>query len=314
MKKQTAGIHHISAIVGHPQENIDFYSGVMGLRLVKQTVNFDDPGTYHLYFGDEGGNPGTIITFFPWPNARQGRIGDGQVGVTSYVVPTGALDFWEKRLRKYDVEFEKVKRFGETYLQFDDPHGLHLELVAREAGEENAWSVDDVTREVAIKGFGGTTLYSSAPDETAATLTDVLGLEMMGVEGDYTRFRALADIGNIIDLKMVTGDRGTIGAGTVHHIAWRANDKADHLEWQEYAMNHGQHVTEVKDRNYFDAIYFRESGKILFEIATDPPGFAIDESPETMGTKLMLPPQFEQQREHLVQSLIPIQVPPNKVR
>ncbi|MFJ7850104.1 ring-cleaving dioxygenase [Peribacillus sp. NPDC097206] len=314
MKKQTAGIHHISAIVGHPQENIDFYSGVLGLRLVKQTVNFDDPGTYHLYFGDGGGNPGTIITFFPWANARQGRIGDGQVGVTSYVVPTGALGFWENRLQKYDVEFEKVKRFGETYLQFDDPHGLHLELVAREAGEENAWAVDDVTREVAIKGFGGATLYSCEPGETAATLTDVLGLEMMGVEGDYTRFKALADIGNIIDLKMVTGVRGTIGAGTVHHIAWRANDKADHLEWQEYAMNHGQHVTEVKDRNYFDAIYFRESGKILFEIATDPPGFAIDESPETMGTKLMLPPQFEQQREHLVQSLIPIQVPPNKVR
>ncbi|MGE7118769.1 ring-cleaving dioxygenase [Peribacillus sp. NPDC046944] len=314
MKKQTAGIHHISAIVGHPQENIDFYSGVLGLRLVKQTVNFDDPGTYHLYFGDGGGNPGTIITFFPWANARQGRIGDGQVGVTSYVVPTGALDFWEKRLTTFHVKVEKVKRFGETSLQFDDPHGLHLELVARGAGEENAWAVDDVTREVAIIGFGGATLYSSAPDETAATLTDVLGLEMMGVEGDYTRFRALADIGNIIDLKMVTGVRGTIGAGTVHHIAWRANDKADHLEWQEYAMNHGQHVTEVKDRNYFDAIYFRESGKILFEIATDLPGFAIDESPETMGTKLMLPPQFEQQREHLVQSLIPIQVPPNKVR
>lgn len=312
MKKQTTGIHHISAIVGHPQENIDFYSGVLGLRLVKQTVNFDDPGTYHLYFGDKGANPGTIITFFPWANARQGRIGDGQVGVTSYVVPTGALDFWEKRLAQFDVEFERGNRFGEISIQFDDPHGLHLEIVAREAGELNAWSVGDVTKEVAIKGFGGATLYSSAPSETAKTLTDVLGLEMIGVEGDYTRFKSSADIGNIIDLKMVTGVRGTIGVGTVHHIAWRAKDQADHLDWQEYAMNLGQQVTEVKDRNYFDAIYFRESGKILFEIATDPPGFAIDETPETLGTQLMLPVRYEQYREKLVQSLIPIQVRPVK--
>ena len=230
--------------------------------------------------------------------------------MTSYVVPTGALDFWEKRLAQFDVEFERGNRFGETSIQFDDPHGLHLEIVAREAGELNAWSVGDVTKEVAIKGFGGATLYSSAPSETATTLTDVLGLEMIGVEGDYTRFKSSADIGNIIDLKMVTGVRGTIGVGTVHHIAWRAKDQADHLEWQEYAMNLGQQVTEVKDRNYFDAIYFRESGKILFEIATDPPGFTIDETPEMLGTQLMLPVQYEQYREKLVQSLIPIQVRP----
>lgn len=310
MKMQTAGIHHITAIVGHPQENIDFYAGVLGLRLVKQTVNFDDPGTYHLYFGDEGGNPGTIITFFPWAGASQGRIGDGQVGITSYVVPVGSLDFWKKRLTKFNVEFKKVERFGEQVIQFDDPHGLHLELVARAEGEQNNWTFGGVTPEVAIKGFGGATLYSSRPEETAKTLTNVMGLELVGTEGDYTRYKAPAAIGNMIDLKMVTGVSGSMGVGTVHHIAWRAKDNADLLEWQQHARAHGQYVTELKDRNYFDALYFRELGEILFEIATDPPGFAHDETPETMGTDLMLPVQYEQRREQLINSLIPIQVRP----
>lgn len=310
MKKHTAGIHHITAIVGHPQENIDFYAGVLGLRLVKQTVNFDDPGTYHLYFGDGGGKPGTIITFFPWANAYQGQIGDGQVGVTTYVVPTGSFNFWVNRLATNAIPFKKAERFGERVIQFDDPHGLHLELVERAEGEQNNWKFGGVTPEVAIKGFGGATLYSSRPEETAKTLTDVMGLELVGTEGDYTRFKASADIGNIIDLKMVTGVSGGVGVGTVHHIAWRAQDDADHVEWQQHTMNSGQHVTELKDRNYFNALYFRESGEILFEIATDPPGFAHDESLETMGTQLMLPAQFEQHRERLVSSLIPIQVRP----
>lgn len=310
VKKHTTGIHHITAIVGHPQENIDFYAGVLGLRLVKQTVNFDDPGTYHLYFGNKGGKPGTIITFFPWADAYKGRIGDGQVGVTTYVVPVGALNFWKERLTKFDVEFTTAERFGETYIQFDDPHGLHLELVEREGGEENGWTFGGVTKEVAIKGFGGAILYSSRPQETRETLVDVMGLEEVGTEGDYTRFKATADIGNIIDLKMTSGVRGTMGVGTVHHIAWRANDHRDHLEWQEYANNKGQHVTDIKDRNYFNAIYFRESGEILFEIATDPPGFAHDESEDTMGSQLMLPSQYEQYRDRLENSLIPIKVRP----
>ena len=310
MKKHTTGIHHITAIVGHPQENIDFYAGVLGMRLVKQTVNFDDPGTYHLYFGNEGGKPGSIITFFPWVNAYQGRIGDGQVGVTTYVVPTGATGFWRERLTKFGVGYQEVQRFGETYIQFDDPHGLHLEIVEREEGDLNPWTFGGVSKEVAIKGFGGAILYSTRPQETAATLVDVMGLEVVGTEGDYTRFKATADIGNIVDVKMKTGVQGTMGVGTVHHIAWRANDDADHREWQEYAMEHGQRVTEIKDRNYFNAIYFRESGEILFEIATDPPGFAHDESHETMGQQLMLPEQYESARDRLEKSLIPIEVKP----
>lgn len=302
------GIHHITAIVGAPQENVDFYAGVLGLRLVKKTVNFDDPGTYHLYFGNEGGKPGTIITFFPWANAYQGKIGDGQVGVTSYAIPTGALDFWEERLDKFNITYTKTNRFGETYLEFDDPHGLHLEIVEREEGEVNPWTFGDVKPEVAIKGFGGATLFSAKPGKTAELLEKVMGLEVVGKEGDYIRYRSTADIGNIIDLKVVSTGRGQMGVGTVHHIAWRAIDDKDQLEWQKYVAEQGYVVTPVQDRNYFNAIYFREHGEILFEIATDPPGFAHDESHETMGQQLMLPTQYEQYREQLERSLIPIQV------
>ncbi|MCR2822304.1 ring-cleaving dioxygenase [Lederbergia panacisoli] len=308
MSKKTSGIHHITAIVGHPQENVDFYAGVLGLRLVKQTVNFDDPGTYHLYFGDDGGKPGTIITFFPWVGARQGIIGDGQVGVTSYVVPKGAMEFWEQRLEKFNISFTKNQRFGEKYLQFDDPHGLHLEIVEREEGEINTWTFGGVTPEVAIKGFGGATLYSSQPNKTAELLEKVMGLELISKEGDFIRFRSSADIGNIIDLKATLAGRGQMGVGMVHHIAWRAVDDNDQLEWQKYVAENGYGVTPVQDRNYFNAIYFREHGEILFEIATDPPGFAHDESAATMGEQLKLPEQYEQYREQLEQRLIPIKV------
>ncbi|WP_375345775.1 ring-cleaving dioxygenase [Priestia megaterium] len=308
MSKKTAGIHHITAIVGHPQENVDFYAGVLGLRLVKQTVNFDDPGTYHLYFGNEGGKPGTIITFFPWANARQGKIGDGQVGVTSYVVPKGAMDFWEQRLAKFGIPATKMERFGEQYLGFDDPHGLHLEIVEREEGEKNTWQVGEINSDVAIKGFGGATLLSVKPHETAQLLEDVMGLKKIGEEGDFIRFQSSADIGNVIDLKLTTIGRGQMGVGTVHHIAWRAKDDEDQLEWQKYVADSGYGVTAVRDRNYFNAIYFKEHGEILFEIATDPPGFAHDESLETMGEKLMLPEQYETHRDQIERALIPFEV------
>ncbi|PRR93842.1 ring-cleaving dioxygenase [Bacillus atrophaeus] len=308
MSKKTMGIHHITAIVGHPQENVDFYAGVLGLRLVKQTVNFDDPGTYHLYFGDEGGKPGTIITFFPWAGAHQGTTGGGQVGVTSYVVPKGAMEFWEQRLEKFNIVFTRVERFGEQYLEFDDPHGLHLEIVEREEGELNTWSFGDVTPEVAIKGFGGATLLSTQPNKTAELLEKVMGLKLVGKEGDFARYRSTADIGNIIDLKLTPIGRGQMGVGTVHHIAWRAIDDQDQLDWQEYIAANGYDVTPVRDRNYFNAIYFKEYGEILFEIATDPPGFAHDESKETMGKNLKLPSQYEPHREKIEQVLLPFDV------
>lgn len=308
MSKKTMGIHHITAIVGHPQENVDFYAGVLGLRLVKQTVNFDDPGTYHLYFGNKGGKPGTIITFFPWPGAHQGIIGDGQVGVTSYVVPKGSIGFWEKRLEKFNIPFTKIERFGEQYLEFDDPHGLHLEIVEREEGEINQWTFGEVTSDVAIKGFGGATLLSSQPNKTAELLENVMGLKRVGTEGDFVRFRSLAEIGNVIDLKLTPIGRGQMGVGTVHHIAWRASDDQDQLDWKKFVQANGYGVTPVQDRNYFNAIYFREHGEILFEIATDPPGFAHDESQETMGEKLMLPAQYENHRAQIERRLLQFEV------
>lgn len=306
--KKTEGIHHITAIVGHPQENTDFYAGILGLRLVKKTVNFDDPGTYHLYFGDDGGNPGTIITFFPWVNAYQGKIGGGQVGVTTYVVPVGALPFWEKRLEKFNIQFRKTERFGEVYLEFEDVHGLHLELVEREEGDRNNWMHGDVTPEVAIKGFGGAILLSTNPQSTRDTLEKVMGLEFIGEENDLLRFKSNGEIGNIIDVKKTSVERGQMGVGTVHHIAWRAKDDDDQLDWKQHVGTNGFLVTPVQDRNYFNAIYFREHGETLFEIATDPPGFAHDESYETMGQELKLPERYEMYRESLNQSLIPLEV------
>ncbi|MDP4162329.1 MAG: ring-cleaving dioxygenase [Bacillota bacterium] len=308
MMKQSMGIHHISAIVGNPQENVDFYAGVLGLRMVKRTVNFDDPGTYHLYFGNKEGSPGTIITFFPWNRANKGRIGDGQVGLTAYAIPKGAMEFWEKRLQSFDITFTKSERFGETYLQFVDPHGLQLEIVEREAGDSNTWEFGSITAEVAIKGFGGATLFSAQPEKTAELLEKGLGLTKIASEKDFMRFKASSDIGNIIDLKASGTGRGRMGVGTVHHIAWRAKDDSDQLEWKKLIEGLGYGVTDVKDRNYFNAIYFREHGEILFEIATDPPGFAHDESLETMGSKLMLPEQYENHREKIMHVLLPIQV------
>lgn len=306
--KNTEGIHHITAIVGHPQENIDFYAGILGLRLVKKTVNFDDPGTYHFYFGNDGGKPGTIITFFPWANANQGKIGGGQVGITTYAIPSGKMPYWEDRLEKFNITYKKSERFGEQYLQFADFHGLQLELVERSEGEQNNWTFGDITPDVAIKGFGGAVLYSVQPEQTIQTLEDTLGLKKVGEEGDFIRFKSNSDIGNIVDIKRNPVERGQMGVGTVHHIAWRAKDDEDQLDWQEHVRKNGYGVTTVRDRNYFNAIYFREHGEILFEIATDPPGFAHDESYETMGQELKLPAQYEKYRERLTSSLIPIKV------
>ncbi|MBM7703057.1 ring-cleaving dioxygenase [Metabacillus iocasae] len=306
---KTAGIHHISAVVGHPQENIDFYAGVLGLRMIKKTVNFDDPGTYHLYFGDEAGTPGTIMTFFPWENARQGRIGTGQVGVTSFVVPVGALPFWMERLEKHHVPFEKQERFGEESLLFEDPHGLKVEIVARELGKKNEWTHDTITKDEAIKGFGGATLYSSQPEKTAHLLEHVLGMERVGEEGSIIRFRTPSDLGNMVDIDTSVTTRGLMGAGTVHHIAWRAEDDENQLDWKSHVEQNGYGVTPVQDRNYFNAIYFREHGEILFEIATDPPGFLIDEPFEQLGDNLKLPPQYEPHRQQIEDILIPVKVP-----
>lgn len=306
--KQTTGIHHISAIVGHPQEIVDFYTGVLGLRLVKQTVNFDDPQTYHLYFGNHEGAPGTLITFFPWKNGQRGRIGGGQVGITSYMIPSGTLAFWKNRLETFDVSFEEVIRLGTHIIQFDDVHGLRIELIESETDIQNKWSHGEVTESVQIRGFYGAVLFSTNYQETIKTLTNTLGFHVIEEDDKYIRFKSNAKVGQYIDLLKENKSPGKMGVGTVHHIAFRAKDQADHVDWQQHALNQKQAVTDIKNRFYFDALYFREAGEILFEIATDPPGFTVDEPEETMGQQLKLPPQYEGYRGLLKKKLTPLNV------
>ncbi|WP_281863721.1 ring-cleaving dioxygenase [Planomicrobium okeanokoites] len=308
MAKKISGIHHITAIVGDVQQNVDFYAGVLGLRLTKKTVNFDDPGTYHLYFGNEEGAPGTIMTFFPWGDAYRGKIGDGQVGVTAFAVPPNSLGFWKERLTKFGVPFTENERFGEGYIGFEDPHGLLLELVERTEGQKSSWDFGGITGETAIKGFAGALLFSANAEKTWELLESVMGLEKIGEEGNIIRFKSTAEIGNIVDVMTERQGAGQMGVGTVHHIAWRAEDDADQLDWKDKIENWRLGVTPVQDRNYFNSIYFREYGDILFEIATDPPGFSVDEPVETLGQELKLPPQYEQFRKRLSQELPPLRV------
>lgn len=307
MINKIMGIHHITSIVGNAQENVDFYTKILGLRIVKKTVNFDDPGTYHLYFGDKEGSPGTIITTFPYEDAKPGKIGDGQVGITTYVIPEGALEFWINRLDKNKISYAKTKRFGEDFIELHDTHGLRLELVERREGDKSNWGIDDITEDVAIKGFGGAVLYSSSPKETVDTLENLLGFEKIGEDGEYIRFKAYGDIGNIIDIKTTSSGIGINSVGTVHHIAWSTKNDSEQLEWQNRVRENGFMVTDVRDRNYFKSIYFREKGGILFEIATDEPGFAIDEEVESLGEDLKLPPQYERLRDELEERLTPIE-------
>ncbi|PKH10538.1 ring-cleaving dioxygenase [Planomicrobium sp. MB-3u-38] len=308
MAKKISGIHHITAIVGDVQQNVDFYAGVLGLRLTKKTVNFDDPGTYHLYFGNEEGAPGTIMTFFPWGDAYRGKIGDGQVGVTAFAVPPNSLGFWKERLTKFGVPFTENERFGEGYIGFEDPHGLLLELVERTEGQKSSWDFGGITGETAIKGFAGALLFTANAEKTWELLESVMGLEKIGEEGNIIRFKSTAEIGNIVDVMTERQGTGQMGVGTVHHIAWRAEDDADQLDWKDKIENWRLGVTPVQDRNYFNSIYFREYGDILFEIATDPPGFSVDEPVETLGQELKLPPQYEQFRKRLSQELPPLRV------
>lgn len=308
MEKINRGIHHITSIVGNVEENVNFYKDILGLRLVKKTVNYDDPGTYHLYFGDKKGSPGTIITFFPYDNAREGKIGNGQVGITTYAIPKGSMEFWQNRFNKLNINYKKSNRFNEDYLEFEDYHGLKLELVEREEGKDSDWSRGGINPDVAIKGFGGAVLCSHYPNKTANTMENLLGFERVGEEGDCIRFKSSSDIGNIIDVKTISMGKAVTSIGTVHHIAWRAENEYDLLEWQNLAREQGYAVTEVKDRNYFKSIYFSEKGGILFEIATDVPGFTIDEDVYSLGKELMLPPQYEEMRLKLEKSLTPINI------
>lgn len=308
MTIQTAGIHHITAFAGDPQANVDFYAGVLGLRLVKKTINFDAPDVYHLYFGDEHGSPGTIITFFPSAGSPRGKIGGGQVGITSYVIPPGSIGFWQNRLEQYNIEVTKTSRFNEDLLQFEDGEGLRLELVEREERATSTWAHEGIPTDKAIKGFGGAVLFSVNPQRTMDALEKIMGFVRVSENEEYARFRSSGDIGNVVDVPVTRMALGMGGAGTVHHIAWRAKDDEEHAQWSEAVRDYGYQPTPVRDRQYFNAIYFREAGGILFEIATDPPGFAKDEPADSLGQKLMLPEWFEKYRPQIEDNLQPIVV------
>lgn len=303
------GIHHVTAIADDPQENVDFYVGILGLRLVKKTVNFDDPGSYHLYYGDATGNPGTIMTFFSWPGARRGRIGTGQVSATSFAIPEDSLDYWTERLIEYGVRFEQPeRRFDETVLAFDDPDGLAVELVTR-SGDINGevWEESPVPAEHAIQRISGVTLSERSGEVTADILSNFLGFERVEEEDGRARYLSAGTGGSFADvLEHPGGPRGLTSVGTVHHVAWRAPDEEIQEAWREEISARGFNVTPVLDRTYFRSIYFRELGGVLLEIATDPPGFTVDEDPDHLGESLKLPPWLEEDRERIEQALPPV--------
>jgi glyoxalase family protein len=297
------GIHHVTAISGPAQQNVDCYACVLGLRLVKKTVNFDDPGTYHLYYGDGLGRPGTILTFFPWANAPKGRPGQGQVTQIVLNVPAGALSFWEDRLQQANV----AVRNAAGYLHFADPDGIELALVANGAPDD---AYGSLPAEKAIREIGGVTLTVKEPSRTAAMLQEVMGFAPG--EDDHDGFRSSDSRERDRILVHPNGaemPRGMMGPGAIHHVAFRVPDDATQEAWRTKLLGLGYHVSEVMDRNYFHSIYFREPGGILFEIATDPPGFTADESVEELGTSLKLPPQYEKHRADLERALPPLRVP-----
>jgi len=293
------GIHHVTAIAGDPRTNVAFYASVLGLRLVKKTVNFDDPETYHLYFGDELGHPGTIMTFFPWPGARRGRPGVGQLTVTSFAVPPQALGYWSERLRSHGVPAERGDLLEEELLAFADPDGLKLEIVGvPSAANRTGWAGGPVPAEHAIRGFAHVTLAEEGYEATARLLADVMGFRLAAETGNRFRY-AIGDgaAGMRVDvLCMPDAPPGRIAVGTVHHIAYRVASDIAQGQWRERLVGQGINVTPVLDRQYFRSIYYREPGGVLFEIATDGPGFTVDESTAELGTHLALPPWLEPRR------------------
>lgn len=307
-----SGIHHITAIAGSPARNVGFYTRTLGLRFIKRTVNFDDPGTYHFYYGDEIGHPGTILTFFPWEHAAAGRAGAGLTHQSAFRIPARSIGYWSQRLVEKGVRHEQpARRFGEPVLELTDPDGLSLALVGVEGAErEAAWSNGDIPAEHAIRGFHGATLLSGAAPATAAILSDVLGFTETGREGGNLRLEASDAIGGVVDVREAKGmAAGRWGRGSVHHIAFRARHDAEQAQMaRKLVEGHGVRTTEQRDRYYFRSVYFREPGGVLFEIATDEPGFAVDEPVAALGTQLKLPPFLEPRRKEIEAVLPPLEV------
>ena len=306
------GLHHITAIAGDAQRNYDFYTKTLGFRLVKKTVNFDDPQTYHFYFGDEVGSPGTILTFFPWANVRQGKNGVGMATEIGYSVPKGSLDFWKSRFEKLNIRHDILsERFGEKYLSFQDSDGLWLNLIeAKHKDERKGRKTDEIKAEVAIKGFHTVTLTLNNIKATASILTEVFGYKQVKREDNLYRYQTDAvENAAIVDLlEMPEAQGGINAAGTNHHIAFRVKDEEDLMAIREKIVTRGLHITEKINRDYFYSLYFREPGGVLFEIATDNPGFATDETVENLGSSLQLPDQYKAMRDEIEKGLPELQM------
>lgn len=313
MSIRTDGLHHVTAIGGDPQRNADFYLRTLGLRMVKTTVNFDDPGTYHLYYGDESGKPGSLITFFPWRDVAPGRKGNGQATTTAFSVPEASIGWWKQHLAGAGVQTTEIREDdGEASLAFTDPDGLRIALVAHPQGDpRDPWDTPFVPAEHAIRGLYSVTLQAARGDDTIKTLTEDLGLTHVADHGNRSRFVAGdGGPGAFVDV-LITPDAqpGLVAGGTVHHVAWRTPDDETQKAWREELVGKGHHVTSILDRQYFHSIYFREPGGTLLEIATDDLGFNVDEPLLELGRHLKLPPWLEPAREQIQHALPELNLP-----
>ncbi len=306
MGNRILGLHHITAIADNAKRNLDFYTQALGIRLVKKTVNFDDPGTYHFYFGNEEGTPGTILTFFPWEGIGKGTNGSGLATHIGYSVPKGSLEFWKNRLQQFNVHVEESEIFGEKLISFKDPDGLQLQFIESSTPDDRkVWTTDDIKDDNALKGFHNITLTLKKADPTIKVLTDIFGYDLQKQEGERYRFATDAiETANLVDIiendKIVTGRNA---AGTNHHVAFRVKDDQVLMEFREKVMSAGLSITPKIDRDYFYSLYFREPGGVLFEIATDNPGFTVDEPLNELGTNLKLPKQHEGLRSRIEEVL-----------
>lgn len=310
MENSINGLHHITALASDPQRNFDFYTQILGLRFVKKTVNFDAPDVYHFYFGDETGSPGTILTFFPFPNARRGSRGNGEAAIVSFAVPMGSLEFWQQWLKLKNVSFNGPhKKFGYDFISFQDTDGMGLELVETDVDKLTGWQTAEIPRQHSIRKFFGTTLWLASGEKTEELITKVMGFSIADERAPVKRY--VSGTGHyqaFIDINADPQRPGAIqSAGSVHHIAWRTESDETQRNWIERLWQNGFSTTEVIDRNYFNSIYFREPGGVLFEIATDTPGFMVDEEKDSLGQQLKLPAKYESRRKEIEQVLLPLE-------
>lgn len=309
MENKINGLHHITAIASDPQQNYDFYTKVLGMRFVKKTVNFDAPDVYHLYYADETGTSGTVLTFFPFPHAKRGSRGTGEASIVSFSIPEGTLDFWVERLSYFDISFSgPEEKLGYKLVTFLDPDGMKIELVEDEVEHLKGWETSYVPRKYSIRKFFGTTLYLDNSEGTDHMLQNVFGWKVSAEEGNLKRYiTGKGDNEAKIDIVVNPDAPDAIqSAGSVHHIAWRTESGQSQIEWMNKIRENGYQVTDVIDRNYFHSIYFREPGGVLFEIATDEPGFTIDEDINSLGNELKLPERYEPRRKQIEKILIPL--------